>query len=430
MRNNEGSRFFNSGFFALWVLILAGLPGRCLADSSGSYGDYSYTASGTNVTITDYSGLGGNLSIPSSIPGVGPVIAIGYKAFECCYALTNVAIPNSVSSIGDDAFDYCTALTSVTIGDSVNSIGGGAFYNCSKLTSLTIGNSVTYIGDWTFDLCYRLTSVNIGNSVTNIGSGSFVNCSALTNISVSVSNAAYSSLGGVLFNKNQTFLVSYPSGIQGRYTISNSVTSIGNWAFNGCSALISVTIPNSMTSIGDEAFSYCSALTSVTIPNNVTNIGSGAFELCTALTNITIPNSVTTIGSEAFYDCSKLTIARFQGDAPVVFGSSVFDGSASGIKIYYPRTAFGWSTPTWNGYRAIPYDLQPTIQLARGSGTVASSFCLLMKNSHYQLQTSTDLNSWSDFGSAFSATNYNQPFPQTIAATNADGRFLRLKIAP
>ena len=86
-----------------------------------------------------------------------------------------------------------------------------------------------------------------------------------------------------------------------------SVTSIGDWAFYGCSSLTSVTIPNSVTSIGDYAFSDCSSLTSITIPNSVTSIGGGAFFYCSSLTSITLPNSVTSIGGSAFSRCSSLT---------------------------------------------------------------------------------------------------------------------------
>ena len=92
-----------------------------------------------------------------------------------------------------------------------------------------------------------------------------------------------------------------------KVVIKDGVTSIGEYAFSGCSGLTSLTIPNSVTSIGKSAFSGCSGLTSVTIPNSVTSIGYSAFSYCSGLTSLTIPNSVTSIGYSAFSSCSGLT---------------------------------------------------------------------------------------------------------------------------
>ena len=132
-------------------------------------------------------------------------------------------------------------------------------------------------------------------SVTSIGDYAFRGCSGLT--SVTIGNRV-TSIGEEAFY-GCTGLTSV--------TIGNSVTSIGEEAFRGCSGLTSVTIPNSVTSIGDDAFILCSGLTSVTIGNRVTSIGEDAFYGCTGLTSVTIPNSVTSIGSGAFSGCSSLT---------------------------------------------------------------------------------------------------------------------------
>ena len=113
--------------------------------------------------------------------------------------------------------------------------------------------------------------------------------------------------GGVIFTVTSIgdYAFQYCSGLTS-ITIPNSVTSIGYYAFNGCSGLTSITIPNSVTSIGDFAFQACFGLTSITIPNSVTSIGFEAFYSCDGLTSITIPNSVTSIGNRAFYYCSGL----------------------------------------------------------------------------------------------------------------------------
>jgi hypothetical protein len=256
--------------------------------SIGSYAFYSCT----NLT---------SVTIPAS------VTSIGISAFESCSSLTSITIPASVTSIGSSAFYSCSSLTSITFPASVTSIGSSAFYSCSSLTSITIPASVTSIGSSAFQSCSSLTSITIPASVTSIGSSAFQSCSSLTSITVSTQNLNYSSVDGILFNKNQSNLVQYPGGKEGTVVIPSTVTSIGDRAFQSCSSLTSITIPASITSIGSSAFQSCSSLTSITIPDSVTSIGSSAFQSCSSLTSITIPASVTSIGSSAFQSCSSLT---------------------------------------------------------------------------------------------------------------------------
>jgi hypothetical protein len=136
----------------------------------------------------------------------------------------------------------------------------------------------------------------------------FDDCTNLTSITVDINNANYSSLDGVLFNKNKTTLILFPVGKGGSYTtIPNSVTSIGYRAFQFCTNLTSIVIPDSVTSIGVYAFISCTNLTYVVIPNSVTSIGDSAFGVCTNLTSVVIPNSVTRIGDYAFDRCTALT---------------------------------------------------------------------------------------------------------------------------
>ena len=168
--------------------------------------------------------------------------------------MTDLVIPNSVTSIGWYAFWGYSDLTSLTIPSSVTSIGAYAFENCRGLTSLTIPNSVTDIGYYAFSGCSGLTSLTIPNSVTAIGYLAFQGCSGLTSISVENGNTVYDSrdnCNAIVETANNSLIAGCKNTV-----IPNSVTSIGDYAFYGCS-LTSMTIPNSVTSIGDYAFSGC-----------------------------------------------------------------------------------------------------------------------------------------------------------------------------
>ena len=229
-----------------------------------------------------------SVTIPNS------VTSIGNEAFSACRSLQSVTIPNSVTSIGDEAFSACVSLQSVTIPNSVKSIGYRAFSDCESLQSVTIPNSVTKIGDRAFFYCKSLQSVTIPNSVTRIGDEAFGSCKSLQSVTIpnSVTKIEYGAF-------------SWCESLQS-VTIPNSVKSIGNNAFGSCASLQNITIPNSIKSIGDGAFRECDSLQSITIPNSVTKIGDYAFGWCKSLQSITIPNSVTSIVDRAFISCESL----------------------------------------------------------------------------------------------------------------------------
>ena len=222
------------------------------ANAYYTYGDYQYEIHGSSVTIKKYTGADDDVTIPSIIDG------------------------KPVTVIGSEAFALCTSFASITIPESVTSIGGYAFYHCENLTSITIPDSVTSIEHYAFAFCESFKSITIPDSVTDIGYQAFLGCTSLTSIDVEASNTSFSSIDGVLYNKNKTKLICCPGG-KTSITIPNSVTSIRELAFEMCTSLKSVTLPDNVTSIGYNAFSGCTSLTSITIPNSVTSIGSYAF---------------------------------------------------------------------------------------------------------------------------------------------------------
>lgn len=343
----------------------------------------SYSVTGI-ISTTDT-----EIIIPSTYEGK-PVTAIGKNAFRLRSRLTSVTIPDSVISIGDQAFLGCRSLTSVTIGNSVTSIGSAAFSTCSSLQIVTIPDSVTSIGDQAFRLCINLASITIPDSVTSIGDMAFCDCENLASISVVEQNESYKDIDGNLYTKDGKNLIQYAPGKTNiSFTIPNTVTSIGNyafsksdnlnsitiqngvvyigeWAFDSCSTLTSIIIPDSVTSIGSSAFCACSSLISVTIGNNVTSIGVAAFNECVSLTSVTIGKSVTSIGSSAFANCSNLQIVTIP-DSVTSIGERAFDYCLGLANISVDANNSNYKDIDGNLYTK---DLKTLIQYAPGKTSV------------------------------------------------------------
>ncbi len=270
---------------AIMMIALSTLAFGVISASAATEGIYTYTFSNGQATITkcDYY-ASGEIIIPDTLGGY-PVTTIGEEAFLARKNITSVVIPNSVVYINDYAFYNCTSLENITIGDNVTSIGDFAFYK-TKLTSITIPSGVTYISHCAFKSCDSLTSIN-----------------------VSADNDNYCSVSGVLFDKNKTTIISYPtSKTDSEYIIPDGVTSISPYAFDNSDALTSIIIPDGVTSIGHYSFYDCDGITNITLPDGLISIGDCAFEGCDKLTSINIPDSVTSIGGWAFGDCALTSI--------------------------------------------------------------------------------------------------------------------------
>lgn len=250
-----------------------------------------------------------SLVIPNS------VTLIEEAAFGGCKGLRSVVVGNSVATIGKDAFAHCTALTSVEFSGNLVKIGDAAFYGCTKLESIDIPATVTTIGDDAFGYCRGLTSVYIPASVMSIGYMAFTYCSRLENINVDENNPEYSSIDGVLLNRDGTILIAFPTAREGEYAIPETVNIIGETAFQG-SKLTSVTIPSSVTAIAESAFFNCE------------------------LPSIIIPATVTIIGTQAFLECLNLTSVYYEAEDPgefdwMVFGEYTYNAGT----LYVPESA-------------------------------------------------------------------------------------------
>jgi hypothetical protein len=274
------------------------------------------------------------------------VTSIGQMAFGNCTALTSITIPDGVTSIGTYAFSNCTGLTTINVdaGNSAYSSQDGVLYNKAKTTlvaypagktgsTFTIPGSVTSIVDSAFDSCTSLTSITIPNSVNSITGNPVPRCTSLTAINVDSGNSVYSSQDGILYNKDKTTLIKYPAGKT-------------NTTF---------TMPNSVTSIGDSAFDSCATLTSITIPDSVISIESNAFRQ-TSLTSVTIGSGVTSIGNNVFYACTNLTSIIFATGSNIPdanFGTGFSPEGSTGAGGNTLKTAYNAASPKAGTYTRV-----------------------------------------------------------------------------
>lgn len=270
------------------------------------------------------------------------VTEFDWYAFDNCYNLTSVNIPNGVTTLPEGLFEYCDKLASITIPDSVTTIEDCVFMSCIGLTDIILGNKVSSIGANVFYGCEALTRVEFTSTTppTLSESAFYVNPDSTKNPKIYVLDEAfadycscswreeykswivgyeefanckieYTSVGSTVIEpKIEDFgatLISntYENG-RGVMLFDNVVTKVGAEAFAGCK-IISITLPNSVTSIEEKAFSGCTSLTNIMIPNSVLSIGNYAFWSCTSLTHVTIPENVTTVGICAFRECASLS---------------------------------------------------------------------------------------------------------------------------
>ncbi len=428
------------------VLFDKGKTTLILYPPAAATNNYVIPGTVTNVAESAFSFCNNltNVTIPSS------VAIIGAQAFENCQGLATVTVPNSVTNLGDMAFFNCTSVTQVTVGNGVTSLGLEAFGNCYSANSIIIGNGltnigteaflqcsslpsftmpsgVTSIGFEAFSSCYNLTSLtlssnlvsmgdhafqscglitlNLPASLTNIGNSIFQACQSLTAINVDANNPAYSSLDGVLFNRNQTTLIRYPAGI-----LSNAYA-----------------VPNGVTSIADGAFAQSYNLQSVTFPDTLESIGQFSFAACYGLTTVTLPASLTSLSEFAFSVCYNLSSVYCFGNAPAVTPQSFYQISTT---VYYLPGTLGW-TSTLAGEPTAVWSLPYPLILSGGPdfGVQANQFGFIISwaaNLPVVVQASSNLaqNVWVPI--ATNTLTNGASFFSDAKWTNAPVRFYRL----
>ena len=308
-----------------------------------------YTINGSECIITGIGTFADSvLVIPEYIKGY-KVTAIANRAFYNCKTLTEITIPETVTSIGTQIFYKADNLSTIYYNSTYSSgennflntasikkvVFGGKYVpsdiirDCVNITQIEIIDSVIEIHSSAFSGCSAVKEVVIPDSVVDIGGYVFNNCTSLVSVelSKSIKNIDYMAFAGCI----SLVEIEIPDGVLG----------IDDYVFTGCSSLTSVVIPNSVTRIGGYAFYDCSSLTDICIPNSVISLGGGAFRGCCAISSIVIPDSIAVINNQMFLDCTSLKIIVIP-DSVTSVGDNVFSGCYSLKEVYYSGSDSQW----------------------------------------------------------------------------------------
>jgi hypothetical protein len=288
----------------------------------------------------------------------------------------DVVIPEGITTIGYAAFDGRDDLRSVTFPSTLVFIDAYAFANCEGITSVDFPPSLVAIGNTAF-FGTGLSTVSIPSTLTSVGAVAFGG-EKLTAVNVVPNHPIYSSVDGVLFDKEKSVLILYPGGKTAEfYTIPSSVTRIESGAFAFNTRLTSLSLPASLTDIGEMAFAWCTGLTSIDLPASLTSIRKSVFAGCEDLESITIPASVGNIEDYAFEDCIGLTSLYVNATMPPNTGEDVFyDVNTSTCTLYVPTgTKAAYRTAeTWKDFENITEHDPTGITFPAAQNVFISSF--------------------------------------------------------
>ena len=266
------------------------------------------------------------------------VTSIGFAAFNGCSAITSITLPSTLTTISTAAFKGCSSLTKITIPETVSSIDNLAFANCGSLTEINIPGTITELAPYVFSGCKSLITITIPASVTSISDTAFIGCQRLAEVLVADDNTTYVSFCGIVYLKADKTIYFIPHSIAGKVVLLDGITEIKAGAFLNYPLIDTLVIPASVTKIGEAAFAGCTTIKSITLPfigqsldstennsfayvfgtvpatlNTVTILGGtkiadGAFKDCESITTVNLPEGITTIGKEAFANCAGLSI--------------------------------------------------------------------------------------------------------------------------
>ena len=276
-------RAFSLALVLCFCLSLLVVPSFALTE-----GDWEYTLSDNQITITKYVGAGGDITVPTSINGI-PVVAMGNQVCTYNDTVTSVTIPGAIKTVGYEVFKECKNLETVRIGEGVEKINFGAFRTCTSLRTANLPASLeSGQGSEIFAGDRSLTSVTLPEGLTHIPDGTFRYCEALASVKLP---STVETIGDHAFEGTSISSVAIPA----------KVTEIGEETFRDCHSLSDVTfLGNNLKEIGFEAFFNSENLTFLALPTSLKEIDSNAFS-STGLTGLVIPYGVTYVGPNVVY---------------------------------------------------------------------------------------------------------------------------------
>ncbi len=305
---------------ALCILIFT----ACVSAEDLISGDFSYTVlPDGSAEILRYQGEGTEAAIPAELDG-HRVISVGALAFGHNTVITSVTVPEGVTAIGDNAFGECTALTSVSLPDGLLTLGDLVFQGCTSLKEAALPGSLVSIGENPFDRCDLISAVSLPED-----------------------HPFYTVTDGVLFDRRNTQLVSYPSGkTDSSYTVPEWVTSIGLAAFSENSHLQELTLPDGLSELGGNPFCGCTALKTIRLSENhlYYEIKESALfskrnrELVAYLWAgnqpvYNIPEGTASIAQEAFYKHPELSLVMIPDSVHAIGVAAFAESGLEAVKL-------------------------------------------------------------------------------------------------